>query len=192
MVEKYNIDDIEESIVENETPQDDIELDEEEGILNDKLKLLKQKLSVCEEEKRGYLEELQRTRADFLNSKRRIEEQAQREKERAKDKILIELLTLVDSFDTAMADKEVWETVDVKWRNGIEAIQSKLQSILTAHHITPIESVGKQFNPEEHEAVSSTQVDDDTHIDTVITVLQKGFKRGDTIIRPARVVVGTQ
>ena len=191
MVEKYNIDDADEIVVENETPQDDIELDEEEGILSDKLKLLKQKLSACEEEKRGHLEELQRTRADFLNSKRRIEEQAQREKERAKDKILIELLTLVDSFDTAMADKEVWESVDVKWRSGIEAIQSKLQSILTAQYITPIDSVGKQFNPEEHEAVSSTQVDD-AHVDTVIAVLQKGFKRGDTIIRPARVVVGTQ
>ena len=192
MVEKYNIDDANEIIVENETPQDDIELDEEEGILNDKLKLLKQKLSACEEEKRGHLEELQRTRADFLNSKRRIEEQAQREKERAKDKILIELLTLFDSFDTAMADKEVWESVDVKWRSGVEAIQSKLQSILTAHYITPIESVGKQFNPEEHEAVSNIQVDDNSRVDTVIAVLQKGFKRGDTIIRPARVVVGTQ
>ena len=112
--------------------------------------------------------------------------------ERAKDKILTELLTLFDSFDTAMADKGVWESVDEKWRTGVEAMHTKLVSILHTNNVYPIDPVGKPFNPEEHEAVSNQEVTNDADIDMVLAVLQKGFKRGDTIIRPARVVVGTK
>jgi len=159
--------------------------------LQQKIKQLRTRLVASEEEKRKCLEDMHRTKADFLNSRRRIEEQVQRDKERATDKILMELLTLMDSFDTAMADKALWDTIDEKWRIGVEAIHGKLLSILKSNNVEQVDPHGKTFNPEEHEAVAESPVDD-AHIDTIVSVLQKGYKRNETIIRPARVVVGTK
>ncbi len=179
----------EDEIISSDT---EIESAEFEENIQAKLKKLRSDLQSCNEEKREHLEELQRARADFLNSRRRLEEQLARDKERATDKILFELLTLVDSFDTAMADTALWDTIDSKWRVGVEAIHTKLLSILRSNNVTPLDPTGQQFNPEEHEAVSNQTVDDDAQVETVLTVLQKGFKRNDTVIRPARVVVGTK
>lgn len=194
MVDKHVIDEDDEIVTEDTILPEDTEIDveHEEERLSDKLKAQRKKLAECEAEKQKYLEDLQRARADFLNSRRRLEEQLLRDKERATDKILEELLTLADSFDTAMADTALWGSIDAKWRVGVEAIQTKLMSILRSNNVTPIEPEGKRFNPEEHEAVSNTPVANDTDVDMVMTVLQKGYKRNDDILRPARVVVGTK
>jgi len=193
MVENKDTHDDDIIATEDEILPDDIEIsaDIEESEKN-KINALRKKLTHCEEEKRNYLEDLQRARADFLNSKRRLEEQLARDKERATDKILTELLTLVDSFDTAMADTNLWESVDERWRTGVEAIHTKLLSTLKNNNVTPIDPLGDSFNPEEHEAVSNAPVTDGKQVDTVIVVLQKGFKRNGTIIRPAKVIVGVE
>jgi len=189
--EKYEENEV---VHEEETLPEDNEIDEETGeeSLKDTIKTLRKKLATCEEEKRTNLEDVQRARADFLNSKRRLSEQFLQDKERATDKILFDLITLVDSFDTAMVNKELWETIDAKWRTGVEGIHTKLLSILKSNNVTPVDPLGLPFNPEEHEAVSNATVSDESQIDTIITVLQKGFKRNDTIIRPAMVIVGTK
>ncbi len=194
MVDSHDIHKEDEIVAEDTIlPEDtEIDLEDEEEQLGDKLKNLRKKLAECEAEKQQYLADLQRTRADFLNSKRRLEEQVARDKERATDKILAELLIVADSFDIAMGDKAQWEALDQKWRSGIEAIHAKLQSILRGNNVIAIDPTGTAFNPEEHEAVSNTPVSDDAHVDTIVAVLQKGYKRNDDIIRPARVVVGTK
>ncbi len=194
MVDKNHKNDDAEVIAETEVLPEDLEIDlEAEDIsMTQKIKGLREKLAQCEEEKRKHHEELQRNRADFLNSRRRLEEQLERDKERATDKILIELLTLVDSFDTAMADQTLWNSIEPQWRTGVEAIHTKLLSILKSNNVLPLNPAGERFNPEEHEAVSNTPVESDSDVERVISVLQKGFKRKDTIIRPARVVVGTK
>ncbi len=178
--------------MDTEVEGDDVELEEEEEGLKDKIAVLRAKLKACEEEKQSHLEELQRARADFLNSRRRLEEQSVRDKERAGDKILSEVLTLIDSFDIAMSDTEVWATIDERWRSGIEAIHAKLMSIVQSNKVEVIHPLKEAFNPEEHEAVSNIAVENDEDVDKVMAVLQKGFKRNGTIIRPARVVVGTK
>jgi len=174
--------------------EDTVELDgeQEESSLQGKIKDLRQKLTACEDEKRSHLEELQRTRADFLNSRRRLEEQLARDKERAADKILTELLTLIDSFDTAMVDKELWNTIDEKWRVGVEAIHAKLLSILKSNNVIQTDPLGLTFNPEEHEAVSEMIVNEESKVNTIVAVLQKGYTRNGITIRPAKVVVGTK
>jgi molecular chaperone GrpE len=181
-----------EVFAEDEVTSEDLEMETEDESLKDKITSLRKKLSVCEDDKRKHLEELQRVRADFLNSKRRLDEQFLRDKERATDRILFELITLVDSFDTAMINKELWGTIDERWRVGVEAIHTKLLALLRSNNVVAVDPLGVSFNPEEHEAVSNTPVTDDTQIDTVVAVLQKGFKRNDTVIRPAMVVVGAK
>jgi molecular chaperone GrpE len=167
------------------------DIDAEDATYKDKIKVLREKLATCEEEKKKNLDDLHRTRADFLNSKRRLEEQFVRDRERATDKLLTELITLVDSFDMAMADTELWQSVDMRWRSGVEAIHTKLLATLREQGMIRLEPLGESFDPQEHEAVSSSVVSDAAKVDTVVAVLQKGFKRNNTIIRPAKVVVGT-
>ena len=191
MVGKHTHDD-EEFVVEDDAGGDEIDLETEEAGMNGKIKQLREKLKSSEEEKQKAQDDLQRARADFLNSRRRLEEQLERDKERATDKILAELITLVDSFDTAMMDRALWESTDEKWRTGVEAIYAKLLGILSSKNVTATNPLGLPFNPEEHEAVSNTIVEDDAHVDTIVAVLQKGFVRNGIPLRPAKVVVGTK
>ncbi len=194
MVENSNVHD-ENEVYEAEedlTLSEELDAEGEEMNIKEKLKKLREKLSACESEKKAHLDDLQRVRADFLNSKRRLEEQLARDKERATDKILMELISLVDSFDTAMADKALWGTIDERWRKGVEAIHTNLLSIFRNNNVTTLDPLGEHFNPEEHEAVSSTEVTDPEEVDTVTVVFQKGFKRNNTIIRHAKVAVGTK
>lgn len=173
-----------------ETSPEDLELEDLEERAEDKAKSLRAKLKSCDEEKRKILEDLQRTKADFLNSRRRIEEQATRNTERAIDDFIVALLPIVDSFDMAMADKKVWESADESWRKGIEAIQAQVHSLLKAYNVEQIGTEGEHFDPERHEAVSNTPVDEEDAVDTVIQIFQKGYGRNGHIIRTAKVTVG--
>jgi molecular chaperone GrpE len=191
----FDIDDMkdeEEVVTDIDFEPEDTELEDEELLSKDKLKSLRDKLKLSEEERKKCQDDLQRTKADFLNSRKRLEEQLARDKERATDKLIVELLTLADSFDMAMLDKELWGGMDARLKTGIEAIQAKLSSILTSNNITTISPEGEMFDPNEHEAVSNSPVTDDGDIDKIIAVLQRGYKRNNDIIRPARVVVGTK
>jgi molecular chaperone GrpE len=191
----FDIDDMkdeEEVVTDIDFEPEDTELEDEELLSKDKLKSLRDKLKLSEEERKKCQDDLQRTKADFLNSRKRLEEQLARDKERATDKLIVELLILADSFDMAMLDKELWGGMDARLKTGIEAIQAKLSSILTSNNITTISPEGEMFDPNEHEAVSNSPVTDDGDIDKIIAVLQRGYKRNNDIIRPARVVVGTK
>lgn len=189
----------------NDTANDDIEftedvdvdepdLDAAEAHSNDKIKVLRNKLKVCEEEKREHLENLQRTKAEFLNSKRRLGEQKQIEVDRATDRHIERLLPLYDSFEMAMRNREAWEALDQSWRQGMESVFTQLQGILKDYGVKIIDQTGAAFDPNIHEAIQHEQVDRADAHDTVTAVVQVGFVRmkGDTetLIRPARVAVG--
>lgn len=172
---------------EGEDAQDqDLELEAEEALTGDKLKSLRQKLKICESEKMAALEEQGRIRADFLNSKRRLEEQFSRDKERIVDRVVEDFLPLIDSFETALMHTG---NESGEWKKGIEAMQGQFLSILKGYNIAEIEALGTTFNPHEHEAVTTQKGKGGEASETVLQVLQKGYKRGDTIIRPAKVVI---
>lgn len=176
---------------ESENEPEEIELEEIEEQQSDKLKALREKLKACEAEKMRHLEDLQRAKADFLNSKRRIEEQSARDRERTTESILLDIIPLVDSFDMAMADEEAWKKCDEKWRSGMEAIYAQLTGLLRSYGVEEIATVGIPFDPELHEAVSNQKVESGK-AGNIIAALQKGFRRGASVIRPARVVVGIE
>lgn len=174
---------------EDATLPEDIELADVEEAAAGKLKELRDKLKVCEKEKMEHLENLQRAKADFLNSRKRLEEQLLRDKVHIKMDFVEGLLPLCDSFEAAMSDP-AWGACDEKWRGGIEAIHAQLMAILKNHDVEEISGVGAPFNPHEHQAVSNAEVEDTAKADTVIEVLQKGYKVEEHVIRPARVTVG--
>ena len=167
---------------------EDVEIEETESKFENKLKEVKKKLKSCEAERTDNMDALQRAKADFLNSKKRNDEQLQREVARASDSFIEKLLPLCDSFDMAMLDKESWDSADEKWKTGIEAIHTQLLSILTSYNIEKVGEAGQAFDPNIHEAISVDE-ESDADTDTVTAVLQSGYKREEELIRPAKVIL---
>lgn len=165
----------------------DLELEEQEANEQTKIKSLRAKLKACEEEKKQQLDDLQRTKADFLNSKKRLQDEVVRAKERAVEDQIEKLLPMCDSFAMAMGNEAVWQSVDENWRKGIEAIHTQLQSILKGYDVTVIDPKGEHFDPMRHEALGSEE--NEAESETVLTVIQQGYERNGTVIRPAKVII---
>lgn len=172
----------------------DTELVEDEATAAQKLKALRTKLQEATEKNRELGEEVQRTKADFLNARKRLEEDRLETRERDIVRHIEKLLPLADSFYLAQLDKAAWEKGDEKWRKGIEGIHNQLLGILRSYGVEAFDPVGQTFDPARHEAMSMVNVSDAAQHDTVLTVMQQGYLRtvGDMtiIIRPARVTVG--
>lgn len=183
-----NNDEIE--IEEEKQPEfvDDIEqIEDAEG---SKITKLKKKLQECIDERKSHLDDLQRAKADFLNSKRRLEEEKVSDRKRLTISYIEKLLPLCDSFKMAMQDTELWEKADEKWRKGIEGIHNQLQKILSDYDVLKIESEDTLFDPYKHEALSNTEVDNKKDHNKITEVLQDGYIMKEDVIRHSKVIVG--
>lgn len=176
-------DDLEFTSDESETIDPELEVEDEQPL--DTIKKLRSELKESKHEKMQALEELQRNRADFLNARKRAEEQLIRDRERLVIRHIEELLPVIDSFDMAISDPK-WVEADEIWRKGVEGIYGQLMTILRNNGVVAISPLGEAFNPHEHEALT-----DSGSNDTVSVVMQKGYKRNEEVIRPAKVGVGT-
>jgi len=129
----------------------------------------------------------QRNAADFANYRRRTEQDREQMLGIANEVLLAKLLTIADDFDRAIANMPS-ELAGVGWAEGIEAIDRKLRLLLDSEGLTPIEAVGKPFDPREHEAVmqeETTSVPEGT----VTSELQRGYRIRDRVLRPSMVAV---
>ncbi len=189
MLENRNENELDDIEMTGEDNVDEPALEHIEELGQDKLKALREKLKVCESEKMQYLEDLQRAKAEFLNSKKRVEDQRIQDKERAVETQIEKLLPLCDSFDMAMQNTEAWEAIDANWRSGIEGIYTQLISILDSYGVTKHSEINEAFDPEKHEAVGTKDSDQET--DTVTEVLQAGYSRNGNNIRVAKVILST-
>ena len=173
----------------------DPELSDIEDAEEDKLKTLKTKLKDAEEKSRDIHEELQRAKADFLNARKRLEDERARDKDRLTINHIEKLLPLCDSFFLAMQDVSAMEASDPRWRKGIEGTYAQLKSVMESYKVTAFNPVGELFDPARHEALSMIHVDDTDQNNRIINIIQQGYELtvGDSteLIRPARVTVGT-
>jgi molecular chaperone GrpE len=168
--------------------EETLELEEEEELSQERIKKLRAKLRACEAEKQEHLDGWQRSRADFLNYKRRAEEEGKRREEVSTAHSIETLLPLLDSFTLATKGK-AWDEADAGFKAGFQMIQSQLTSILKELGAESIIPTGEVFNPHEHEAIAEVEVDDEQeHI--IIETVQPGYKIGSSTVRVARVVVG--
>lgn len=154
-----------------------------------KLKNLRAELAKSQTESRDHLTALQRARADYVNLKKELDETRETTKKKTIERVIMDFLPVVDSFDMAMGNREVWELVDKNWRTGIEYINSQFHKVLSDHGIEAIDAVGVPFDHHLHESIETKETEnaDDDH--KVASIIQKGYKMGEKIIRPARVVV---
>ena len=90
----------------------------------------------------------------------------------------------------AFANKEAWEKVDKNWRVGVEYIHQQLLKVLADHGMQEIVvSVGDTFDPTVHQPMSMVQCSEQSKDHTIASIVQKGYRVGERIIRPARVTV---
>ena len=133
----------------------------------------------------GYLANWQRAQADFVNYKRRAQQEKEEIGSLAKGEVVIALLPILDDLERAL-DSIPPRLARHPWTGGIKLIASKFRSVLKKQGITEIKALGEHFNPELHEAAMRVPGEEGL----VIKELYKGYKIGDKVIRPTRVVVG--
>jgi molecular chaperone GrpE len=127
----------------------------------------------------------QRAQADFINYKRRSEQERAELAQLANSVLILSLLPVLDDFERAFgAIPPKLEKMD--WVEGIKLVERKLWAGLEAQGLAPIEALGKPFDPNLHEAVRQ----DKGKEGIVIEEVQKGYKLNDRVIRPTMVVVG--
>jgi len=156
---------------------------------SDKFKKLQEKIKTLEKEKTEYLDGWQRARADYANLQKSTDEDKKRLREQFAIRFIEDLLPAIDSFGMAMSNKEVWEKVDANWRTGVEYIYNQLMNALSTHNLELVGEKGDMFDPNLHEAVSEVETGDKRYDHRIDAVLQRGYKLGDTVLRPARVTV---
>ena len=144
-------------------------------------------LTVAQRERDEYLDALQRSRAEFINFRRRTEQDAERNRMRATESLIMRLLPVADDFERAL--RMVPDTIAAEpWTEGVRMVERKFWRVLEAENIQPMESLGHPFDPSRHEAV---MVDDSGGVaDTVIEEYQRGYLNGEHVLRPAMVKVG--
>ncbi len=171
-------------------PEDEFEFDDTEGVSKDKIKQLKDEIKDLKEKVRENLDGWQRERADFTNYKKEDEARRTRMREILEEAITTDFLTTLDNFDMAMANKEVWESVDQNWRIGVEHIYKQFKGTLEGYGMTEITaSEGDKFDPERHMALEQVDTDVGEKEDTVSRVIQKGYEMRGSVMRPAKVEV---
>ena len=138
-------------------------------------------------ERDKYLDQLQRKIAEFENYKRRTKGERQQQSERATVQLITELLPVLDDFERALETATDTEQSDA-FRIGIEQINRKLTDILRKRGVTPIESVGKTFDPNFHEAVAHEE-SNAHHDGEIIDESRRGYMLGSVLLRASMVRV---
>jgi molecular chaperone GrpE len=135
-----------------------------------------------------YLELAQRTRADFENYRKRAAREAALAQERGVAKLVKELLPAVDNLDRAVAAIATNGDGGGDVASGLKLVQAELIAALGRAGVERFSPEGQRFDPEHHEAVAQRPVEG-AETGTVVEVYQCGYRLGDAVIRPARVLV---
>jgi molecular chaperone GrpE len=157
----------------------------------EKIAKLKEKIKKLTTEKDEYMNGWQRERADFVNFKKRAEEEKKDYIKFANENLLEEMLTVLESFDMAFMNKEQWNSVPQNWRVGVEYIHSQFVKILDENGLkefTP--KVGDKFDPKLHIAEEVVPVENATEDGVIKEIKKKGYIMNSKIIIAPKVVVG--
>jgi molecular chaperone GrpE len=136
-------------------------------------------------ERDEYLDALQRLKAEFDNYRKRTARDQEQLAARAHERLVHELLPVLDDLERALAAAEEHEEAQLE--EGVRLVHRSLVEALRKEGLAEIETDGA-FDPHVHEALLS-QPDDEKESGAILDVLQKGYRIGDKVVRPARVIV---
>jgi len=147
-------------------------------------------LADTQRERDEYLELAKRTKADFENFRKRMASDVQTAAARGKGELLRDVVPVLDDLERAIeaAGLDPEGDSDDGLAHGVLLVFRSLRDSLKRHGVEAVDPKGEKFDPTEHEALS-TQPAEGVEPGTVVEVMQKGYRVGDQLIRPARVVV---
>jgi molecular chaperone GrpE len=156
---------------------DDVRTDEEQVEETNELEVL-------QKERDELLDTLQRVQADFDNYRKRAARDQQSLVARAHERLVKDLLPVLDDLERALEAAEAHE--EAKLEDGVALVTRSFADVLRKEGLEEVATDGK-FDPHVHEALLSQP--SEAEEGSVIEVLQKGYRLGDRVIRPARVVI---
>ena len=130
-----------------------------------------------------------RAQAEFENFRKRITREREEERRRAGERLVGELLPVIDSLERAVDHTTVGGELE-QLRAGVAAVHTQLLGVLSKEGVDVIDPFGQHFDPNTQQAVSQ-QEDTEVAEGTVVDVFQKGYALGGRVIRPAMVVVSS-
>jgi len=146
---------------------------------------LEEQVAALESERDEHLNDLKRVAAEFENYRKRVLRDQESLVARAHERLVKELLPVLDDLERALAAAEEHE--EAKLEDGVRLVHRSLVDALQKEGLAEIETDGA-FDPNVHEALLS-QPDDEKESGQILDVLQKGYRLGDRVLRPARVIV---
>ncbi len=163
---------------------------EEEGKKEEKVCISRSELKELKEmarERDEYLDRLRRTIAENMNMRNRMEKIRERASGDAMRDLVRKVLPLADSLARAIENSEAGEDTDAV-RKGLELTEKEFYDILSDLGIEPIDALGRQFDPDYHDAVYQQQTSD-ADPNEVVGEIKKGFLIRGELLRPSHVVV---
>lgn len=156
---------------------------------------LREELAAAQTKADDYLDKLQRSAAEFQNSRRRLEQQLAESVERANAGLIRQLLPILDDLDLAfqnvpeglLAAENGEGNAEVAWLQGFRQIQKKLLDLMANQGVTPVETSG-EFDPNLHEAISS-EPSETVPSGHIIAEVRAGYVLKGRVLRPALVRV---
>ena len=173
------------------TDTDDVTLEPEDGegktaTPEQKLADIRAELAKVRSERDEYLDGWQRAKADFVNAKKRVDDERKADTLFAASGLIATLLPVLDSFDAAMIHAGEGST----FSDGVRNTYAQFERVLESVGVKSYDPKGTAFNPAEHESVELEKVDSPNMDNIVTKVHQKGYILNGKVIRPARVSVG--
>jgi molecular chaperone GrpE len=140
-------------------------------------------------ERDEYLQQLQRSRAEFANYQKRAKSQADSDRLYAVGPLALDLVNELDNFERAIDAARSAGAASIV--EGLEMVHRRLLAALAKHGVEPIEALGQPFDPNQHEAL--IQQPDRQHAEgTVVAELGKGYRLRDRVLRPSKVAVSVR
>ncbi len=152
---------------------------------NEDMESLRQVLAEEQAKAEANLAGWQRTQADFMNFKRRSEQDRVEYTRFANASLMLEILPVLDDLERALEHVPA-KLAGIAWVDGVNLIYRKFKASLEAQGLTQIEALGKPFDPNLHEAVRQDKGKEGIIIEEIL----KGYQLHDKVIRPTLVVVG--
>jgi len=145
---------------------------------------LEERVAQLEAERDEYLADVKRVAADFDNYRKRAARDQQSLVARAHERLVKDLLPVLDDLERALEAAEQHE--EAKLEDGVRLVHRELRDTLEKEGLVEIETDGA-FDPHVHEALLSQPSEEDDG--AILQVIQKGYRLGDRVLRPARVVI---
>lgn len=148
------------------------------------------KLEELTEEHKELNDKYLRLYSEFDNYRKRTNKERLDILKSASGEVISDLLPVIDDFDRALKAMED-HGIDEETKKGVELIHNKFLGILTQKGLEPMNSIGKDFDTDYHEAITNIPAPSEDMVGKVIDVIEKGYLLNGKIIRFAKVVVGS-